>query len=134
MSTTVRVEMAPDWRERLREAEFAFLDEHLGPDILTDAQRLVPIDTGRLLRSLAHQVIAVDTGWALHVGSYADEDGEVEYAAAVELGFHGEEFVREYINRDFMGSGREVVIHAHVRRGNVPEQPYLRPSLYTERY
>jgi hypothetical protein len=42
--------------------------------------------------------------------------------------------VREYVNHDFIGTGREVVIRTHLRHGNVPEQPYLRPALYIERY
>lgn len=130
----VRVEMAADWREHLADAEFAFLDERLGPDMVGDAKRYVPVDTGRLQRSLDHQVTGAGGAWELQVGSFPDEDGEVEYAAAVELGFHGEELVREYVNHDFMGRGHEVLIRAHVRHANVPEQPYLRPALYTERY
>jgi hypothetical protein len=131
----VRVEMAADWREHLDEAEFVFLDERLGPDIREDAERFVPVDTGRLQRSLDHQVVGdLESVWELQVGAFPDAEGPIEYAAAVELGYHGEEIVREYVNHDFMGTGREVVIRTHLRHGNVPEQPYLRPALYTERY
>lgn len=130
----VRVEMAADWREHLDEAEFVFLDERLGPDIVGDAHRFVPVDTGRLDRSLDHQVTGMDAGWELQVGAFPDAEGPIDYAAAVELGFHGEEIVREHLNRDFMGRGHEVVIRTHLRHANTPEQPYLRPALYIERY
>jgi hypothetical protein len=123
--------MAPGWRQELDAAEYDFLNDHLGPDILGDAKRLVPIDTGRLWASLDFKVAAYASGWELQVGSFADEDGPVEYAAAVELGFHGEESVREFVaHRD----GIAYVVRAHIRRGNSPEQPYLRPALWTERY
>jgi hypothetical protein len=130
---TVAVVMAEDWQEHLREAEVEFLDGRLGPDMLADAQRAVPVDTGRLLGSLAHQV--VDEAGAvpeLQVGSFPDAEGPVEYAAAVELGFHGQETVREHTSRSSRGT--QFTVREHVRQANTPEQPFLRSSLYRTRY
>lgn len=129
----VSVVMDPDWLENLRAAEYTMLDEQFGPAILADAQAATPVLTGRLQASEDYQVVETDDGPELQVGSFPDEDGPLEYAAATELGFHGMEWVREYVNHDFMGTGEAVVIHAHWRQGNTPEQPYLRPALYRER-
>ena len=103
-----------------------FFTDHLGPDMTADAQRFVPVDTARLLRSLDFAVTE-DTVPELHVGSFPDDDGDVEYAAAVELGFHGPEMVRAHTR-----NGHPV--REHVRQGNTPAQAYLRPSLWQERY
>lgn len=100
--------------------------DHLGPAILGDAQQLVPVDTGRLLGSLDKQVRDDGRLPVLEVGSFPDGDGEVAYAAATELGFHGEETVSAHTRL-----GRPV--REHTRHANTPEQPYLRPALYQER-
>lgn len=100
--------------------------DHLGPAILGDAQQLVPVDTGRLLGSLDKQVRNDGRLPVLEVGSFPDDDGEVPYAAAVELGFHGEETVRAHER-----NGHSV--REHTRHANTPEQAYLRPALYQER-
>lgn len=126
----VRVEMAPegDIRAFLATAVGELFDERLGPDITADAERACPKLTGRLSGSLDHEVIA-EAGElpVLIVGSFPDENGKpVEYAAAVELGFHGIEQVAAHTR-----NGRPV--RAHQRRGNTPEQPYLRPALYRKR-
>lgn len=127
--SAARVVMADDWLGHLREAEQVFLDVQLGPDILADAKRYVPVDTARLQSSLDYMVHGGgDDVPELHVGSYPDDEGPVEYALAVEFGFLGPEWVREYVTH----TGH--VVHAHTRMGNSPEQPYLRPALYQERY
>jgi len=130
---SVRIEMESDWLGHVREAEAVFLDVQLGPDIVADARRYVPVDTGRLQASLDHQV----TGGGqdvpvLEVGSFPDEEGDVEYAAAVEMGFHGEEVVRAHMRRS--RNGGEHPVREHTRHANTPEQAYLRPALYQERY
>ena len=132
---TKPMEMAPDWLQQLHEAEREFFEQQLGPDITEDAKSACPVLTGRLQRAIDHQTIA-DAGALpeLQVGVFPDEDGELGYAGAVELGFLGPELVHEYVNPNFMGRGRAVVIHEHWRMGNSPEQPYLRPALYRERY
>lgn len=89
-----------------------------------DAQAICPVDTGALKASLTAINSAPMQGRVI-----SDRD----YAAAVELGFHGEEFVHDYVNHDFMGTGRVVNIRAHVRTGNTPEQPFIRPALYRTR-
>jgi hypothetical protein len=130
---SVRIEMAPDWLAHLREAEQVFLEDRLGPDILDDARRYVPVDTGRLQASLDYTVDGGAGGVPeLQVGSFPDADGAVPYALAVEFGFHGEEVVRAHMRRS--RSGGEHPVREHTRHGNTPEQPYLRPALYQERY
>lgn len=130
----VRIEMEEGWIVALHKAETQFFDVQLGPDIHDDADRYCPVDTGRLQRSLDHQVIE-DEGDGLpelQVGSFPDEEGDVEYAAAVEMGFHGPEIVRAHMRRS--RNGGEHPVREHVRHANTPEQPYLRPALYQERY
>ena len=130
----VRVVLNPDWRAQLSAAEHRLLEETFGPAILADMQAATPVLTSRLRDSERFEVVdQPDAAPVLHVGSYPDDDGPVPYKLAVEFGFHGEEFVREYINHDFMGTGREVLIRAHTRQGNSPEQPYMRPALYRVR-
>lgn len=82
-----------------------------------DARRIVPIDTGALRDSLT--VILAAPGVARMIS-------HLPYFAAVELGFHGEEWVRQH-----MRLGRPV--RGHVRHGNTPAQPFARPSLYRKR-
>jgi hypothetical protein len=126
--------MAHGW-EGLLDAEVAdgthraFRDD-LGPAILGDAKAFVPVDTGRLEGSLDMDVDDSGRMPVLIVGSFPDAEGEVEYAAAVELGFHGPETVRAHMRRTSKG---EVPVREHERQGNTPEQPYLRPALYQER-
>lgn len=131
---SVRFEMEPDWLANLRAAEHEFLDTRLGPDILADAERGCPIDTGRMVASLDFQVLD-DEGDGLpelQVGSYPDDQGDVEYVPAVEFGFHGREIVREQAR--ISSRGKPYTIREHERQGNSPEQPFLRPALYRERY
>lgn len=82
-----------------------------------DAREICPVDTGELKASL----VALNSG--IGEGRVASH---VPYCAAVELGFHGLEYVREHERQ-----GRPV--RSHVRRGNSPEQPFLRPALYRVR-
>lgn len=82
-----------------------------------DAKRICPVDTGALRESLVALNSAPMTG---RVSSH------LPYCAAVELGFHGLEYVRPHTNR-----GRPV--RGHVRWQNTPSQPFLRPSLYRVR-
>lgn len=125
-----RVEFDPGWTHQLNAEVSKGLDElfgrHLGPAILSDAQRLVPVDTGRLLKSLDAQVRHDEPLPVLEVGSFPDDEGPVSYAAAVELGFNGTEQVSAHTR-----NGHPV--RAHQRHANTPEQPYLRPALYQER-
>lgn len=131
-----RVEMASDWTQRLdaelKEGLHNLFGGRLGPAILSDAQRTVPVDTGRLLKSLDAQIRDDERLPVLEVGSFPDDQGDVAYAAAVELGFHGDEQVRAHTRTD-PRTGREQNVRAHTRHANVPEQPYLRPALYQER-
>lgn len=122
----VSVVMNPDWRIKLSLAETRFLNERLGPEILADMQAGTPVLTRRLRDAEKFEVIPGDPP-ELHVGVYPDDEGILPYKLAVEYGFHGEEWVREYITH----TGD--VVHAHARRGNSPEQPYMRPALYRRR-
>lgn len=132
MSST-RVEMEDGWQGWLREAEFVFFDVQLGPDVTDDAKRYCPVDKGRLVNSLDHQVLGGGQDVPeLQVGSFPDEDGPVEYAAVVDRGFEGPEIVREHLRRS--KKGVEHVVHEHVRHAKQPAQPYLSTALYQERY
>jgi len=125
--------MEDGWLGHLREAEWMFLEQRLGPDILADMDRAVPILIGRLRGSLALQVVPGDDGVPeLQIGSFPDDEGDVEYAAPVELGFHGPELVREHVSHS--RTGTEFTVREHVRQANTPEQPYMRPALYRTRY
>jgi hypothetical protein len=123
-----RVVLHPDWRAQLSAAEHQLLDGTFGPAILADMQAGTPVLTGRLVAAERFEVVD-NPGAApeLHVGVYPDDEGPIPYKLAVEFGFHGEEFVREYVT----STGH--VIHAHTRMGNSPEQPYMRPALYRVR-
>jgi phage gpG-like protein len=111
------VQMNDDGFEALIRDRAAVLVERLCTDVEADAKAICPVDTGDLKRSISHEVHGV-TG---RVGSNLD------YAAAVEMGFHGIEHVREYVRRD------GATVRAHERHANMPAQPYLRPALYRRR-
>jgi hypothetical protein len=85
--------------------------------ICSDAKEICPVDTGALKASLTPINSAPMQGRVI---------SHMAYCAAVELGFHGEEYVRPH-----MRQGRPV--RGFTRRGNSPEQPYLRPALYRTR-
>lgn len=127
-----RVEMDPGWDSELREAIAAGLHllfaDDLGPAILADARRGCPIDTGRLEKSLDAEVRRDgDALPYLIVGSFPDADGPVEYAAATEYGFKGLELVEAFVRKD------GTAVRAHLRKGNTPEQPFLRPAVFKKR-
>ena len=82
-----------------------------------DAQAICPVDTGALKASLT--ALNTSVGVARVVS-------HLPYAAAVEFGFHGQEYVRPHMRQGYP-------VHGHIRRGNSPEQPYLRPALYRKR-
>lgn len=124
----VRIEFAPDWLEQLRAAEAVMLETEFGPAILADMQRGTPVLTDRLRSSEDfHIVETIEGPPELQVGSFPDDEGPVDYAAAVEMGFDGDEIVRTYET----ASGR--VVREHMRHGYSPEQPYMRPALWVER-
>jgi len=111
-----RIELSDGWEERLQAGVTAVL-EKLAAGVETDAKAICPVDTGDLKASIGHEV----RGNEARIGSNLD------YAAAVEMGFHGVEHVREYRRSD----GTHV--SAHERHANQPSEPYLRPALYRRR-
>ena len=129
-----RAEMADGWESALdrdlADALHRLFDDRLGPAIAADMQRLVPVDSARLQKSLDYTVDDSGRLPELHVGSFPDDKGDVKYAAAVELGFHGVEAVRAHTRQV---GGKTVPVRAHGRQANTPEQPYQRPALYQER-
>lgn len=97
--------MVPDWREQISARVDIFFDEELGPDIVDDAFRFAPKDTGNLAESIDHRVDDHD----LYVTAHAS------YAAAVENGHR--------------------VVNQHGDTGSyVPPQPFLRPALFRIRH
>lgn len=98
----------PGWREQIA-ADVRDMFGKLVGDILEDAKRLAPVDTGRLRESLDSEIngdtarIGTELNYALYVEeghrvAYRGADGQVHYTGAV-----------------------------------VPPQPYLRPALYRKR-
>ena len=126
-----RVEMVSGWEPEVRAGVVEMFDTRLGPAIRDDAAHYAPVDTGRLEGSIDHQVIDEGQQVELQVGAFPDAEGEIEYAAAVEMGFHGFEVVREHMRRSPNGGSH--LVREHARHANTPEQPYLRPALYQER-
>lgn len=126
---TSRLDLDDGWIQSLHALEREFFTDRLGPDILADAKAGCPIDTGRLVDSLGYQVIddERDGKPELEVGSYPDEEGDVEYGPAVEFGFNGPEIVRAHLR---MG----IPVAEFERHGYSPEQSFLRPAAYRERY
>lgn len=101
----------------------------IGPAILEDQHRAVPVLTGRLDASLAQRIVAnADGRPELQVGSLASatEPEGVPYCLATEFGFHGMELVREHLRLGHL-------VREHTRHANTPEQPYIRPSAYKVR-
>ncbi len=74
----VRVEMAPGWVDRLTPGLARLFDTRLGPAILADARRAVPVRTGALYRDLGYEA----RDGALRVGPR----GATDYGEAVERG------------------------------------------------
>lgn len=98
----------PDWRARIN-ADVQELFGKLVGDVLDDAQRLVPVDTGHLLESLDSEI----NGDTARIGS------DLNYALYVEEGHRVA----------YAGPDGETVFTGDV----VPPQPYLRPALYRKR-
>jgi len=112
----VDIVFTPGWEDHLTVIKNRLVMSTMS-DVKADAQRLVPVDTGDLKESLT---------LILYAPGVARIVSHMPYCAAVELGFHGEEWVRPY-----MREGRPV--RGHTRQGNTPAQPFLRPSLYRPR-
>lgn len=112
-----RVEMVPGWEEQLSRPVDSLVSRTM-QHILEDARAACPVDTGALKASLTN--ILYNHGESRIIS-------HMPYCAAVELGFHGEEFVRAYARKD--GTS----VRAHTRHGNTPAQPFLRPALYRKR-
>lgn len=99
---------APDWRERIA-ADVRELFGKLVGDVLDDAKRLVPVDTGHLRESLSSEI----NGDTARIGS------DLNYALYVEEGHRVA----------YRGADGET----HFTGDVVPPQPYLRPALYRKR-
>ncbi|WP_131830994.1 hypothetical protein [Frankia sp. CcI49] len=78
MADVVRVEMSPTWLRDLTPNVERFHRQTLGPAILADARRAVPVDTGDLYRDLGAEA----HGLELRVGPR----GATDYGELVERG------------------------------------------------
>lgn len=85
--------------------------------IRDDASAACPVDTGELKASLTAINSAPMQGKVV---------SHVVYCAAVELGFHGEEYVHPHMRKGHP-------VRGFSRRGNTPAQPFLRPALWRAR-
>ncbi|WP_328448983.1 HK97 gp10 family phage protein [Amycolatopsis sp. NBC_00438] len=99
---------AADWREQIS-ADVRELFGRLVGEVLDDAQRLVPVDTGHLRESLSSEI----NGDTARIGS------DLNYALYVEEGHRVA----------YRGADGETVFTGDV----VPPQPFLRPALYRRR-
>lgn len=82
-----------------------------------DSKAGCPVDTGDLKASLTALNSAPMQGRVV---------SHMPYCAAVELGFHGMEYVHPYMREGHPVKG-------FTRRGNTPAQPFLRPALWRTR-
>lgn len=112
----VELEIDEGWFDRLVPTINTMIVKTM-TEVRKDAQAICPVDTGDLKESLT----VVNSA-----PMQARMISHLPYFAAVECGFHGEEYVRAH-----MRQGHPV--RAHMRRGNSPEQPFARPSLYRVR-
>jgi hypothetical protein len=95
----------PEWRERIATDVRGLLDR-LSGQVLENAQRAVPVETGHLRDSLRRGI----EGTTAHIGS------DLNYSVYVEEG-----------HRVAYRNAEGVVVYT----GEVvPPQPYLRPALY----
>ena len=97
-------------------------------DVLAQAKRNAPVKHGRLSRSLHYEIRRDAAGVSGTVGT------DVEYAAMVELGFHGQVNVRAFMRNQVMAWGRAisprlVSVRASTRNVNRAPNPYLVPAL-----
>ncbi len=99
---------APDWREQIAAGVRDLFGQLVG-EVLDDAKRLVPVDTGHLRESLSSEV----NGDTARIGS------DLNYALYVEEGHRVA----------YRGPEGETVFTGDT----VPPQPYLRPALYRRR-
>lgn len=100
-----RVVMRTSWESLLTPGIEALFRTRLGPDILADARRAVPVDTGALYRDLDHET----HGAVLRVGPKGDTD----YGGYVEMG--------------------STHTRANGTTYQIAAQPFLRPSIFTRR-
>ncbi|MFB9924872.1 HK97 gp10 family phage protein [Amycolatopsis halotolerans] len=98
----------PGWQEKIA-ADVRDLFGKLVGEVLDDAKRLVPVDTGHLRESLSSEI----NGDTARIGS------DLNYALYVEEGHRV----------GYRGPDGETVFTGEV----VPPQPYLRPALYRRR-
>ncbi|WP_336158190.1 HK97 gp10 family phage protein [Amycolatopsis sp. VC5-11] len=98
----------PGWKEKIAD-DVRELFGKLTGEVLEDAKRLVPVDTGHLRESLSSEI----NGDTARIGS------DLNYALYVEEGHRV----------GYAGPDGETVFTGEV----VPPQPYLRPALYRRR-
>lgn len=82
------------------------------------------VRTGRLRRSINERTDVDGQSVTSSVGT------NVSYGAMQELGFHGEQVVREHLRRAQSGMAR---VRAHVRHMNLTARPFLEPALHEMR-
>lgn len=98
----------PGWKEKIAD-DVRELFSKLTGEVLEDAKRLVPVDTGHLRESLSSEI----RGDTARIGS------DLNYALYVEEGHRV----------GYAGPDGGTVFTGDV----VPPQPYLRPALYRRR-
>jgi hypothetical protein len=108
---SVRIEMEPDWREGVYAGTDRVFLQELGPAIVADERRYVPVDTGNLLEHCEPPRLGGEGGHDLIIENSAD------YARWVEFGHW---------------TPAEVDGHP-ARQTWVPPQSFMRVAVYQER-
>jgi HK97 gp10 family phage protein len=83
----------------------------VGENSVEMSQTIVPEDSGRLKKSIAHDIFEFGRGWILLFGSLGDEDGPVEYAFYVEIGttkMRAQPYIRPVVDIVFESIGDEL--------------------------
>lgn len=108
---SVRIEMEPDWRQGVYAGTDRVFLHELGPAIVADERRYVPVDTGNLLGHCEPPRLGGEGGHDLIIENSADYPRWVEF-----------------------GHWTPAEINGHPARQTwVPPQPFMRPAVYQER-
>lgn len=112
------------------DAAITRLLERIAGEIEADARAACPVKTGRLARSIDHEVQGVGADAVARIGT------NVEYALAVEFGSKPHRIYPKnpggMLAFYWEKLGQDVAL-PYVNHPGTPEQPFLRPALFRER-
>lgn len=97
-------------KSKVRAGENIALAE-VGKRSVSTCQSIVPQDTGRLHDSIEYHLFEAGRGWVMMFGSFADDEGIVEYAGYVEIGttkMSAQPYIRPTVDLEFESIGEEL--------------------------